>query len=668
MAGGIILGLSSSQNWAIMPIEMETSNRNIKVTVFKSLVVACFGLLALQTWQLQIAQGERYLQEADRNRFRLVSIDAPRGIINDREGRLLARNIPSFTVSIVPADLPEEAEGFVFQRLSTLLEIPVSSHDAEAKRAPSIDRRFLSDQEEHQPEPQVKELVQAGRETPFIPVPVKSNVSREIAFVIEEERLQLPGVIVEIEPLRDYVSSTLVSHVIGYVGHIPEQEVETYVGRRDSDYDANDMVGLAGVELTFEDELRGRKGRRHIEVDVTGREMRTIGSPVEPVAGHNLVLTIDLDLQAAVDRALQKGIAKARSDSGVAIVMNPQTGEILAMVSLPSYDNNLFIGGISEEDYAQLSEDPRHPLVNHAISGLYPPGSTFKVVTAVAGLEEGIVDRGSVIFCPGTIWIPHRFAPDNPELAQPFKCWYENGHRSLSMVEAIAQSCDIYFGVLAGGYGEFEGLGQEALHDYALLFGLGEPTGIDLPGESTGLVPDETWKRLAYGETWVTGDTYNVAIGQGFILATPLQMLNATAAIANSGRLYRPQLVREVRDVPGEIVKPFARELIRELPVSPETIGMVRQGMRGAVTHGTAWRANLGGVAVAGKTGTAEYPGRRDWEGNLPTHAWFTAFAPFDDPEIALVVFVEGGKEGSTVAVPIAAEILAYYFSVPIPE
>jgi penicillin-binding protein 2 len=649
---------------------MEAKERNIKVMIFRAVVIASFALLSFQTWQMQIVQGEQYLQQADGNRFRLLSIDAPRGIIYDRNGLLLAGNIPSFTVSIVPADLPEEEEDRVFQRLSALLEIPMSSHDVDVgyREPPSVDDHYLSDAQEYQPEPQMKELVQAGRTTPFIPVPVKSNVPRDTSFIIEEERLEWPGVIVQVEPLREYISSTLMSHVLGYVGHIPEQQIESYVDRRDADYDANDIVGLTGVELTFEDELRGRKGQRHIEVDITGREIRAIGSPMEPVPGHNLILTIDLDLQAVVEEALQEGITRAKSQSGVAIAMNPQTGEILAMVSLPSYDNGLFVGGISEEDYAQLSEDPRRPLVNHAISGLYPPGSTFKIVTAVAGLEEGIVDRRSVLFCPGTIWIPHRFAPDNPELAQPFNCWAQDGHRSISMVEAIAQSCDIYFGMLAGGYREFEGLGQEALDNYALLFGLGQPTGIDLPGENAGLAPDETWKRLTYGETWVTGDTYNVAIGQGFILATPLQILNATAAIANGGKLYRPQLVREIKDVEGNVVRPFKPELIRELPVSSETIAIVRQGVRGAVTHGTAWGANLGEVAVAGKTGTAEFPGRRDWEGNLPTHAWFTAFAPFDDPEIALVVFVEGGGEGGIVAVPIAAEILSYYFGVPMPE
>jgi penicillin-binding protein 2 len=472
-------------------------------------------------------------------------------------------------------------------------------------------------------------------------------------------------VTVEIEPLREYISGTLFAHITGYVGHIPEQDLDSYLDLADADYDQNDVVGLTGVELTYEDDLRGDKGQRHVEVDVTGREIQTIGPQVEPVPGHNLVLSLDADLQATITEILEKGIRDAGSDSGVAVAMDPRTGEILAMVSLPSYDANLFIGGIDEEDYAQLSEDPRHPLVNHAISGQYPPGSTFKIVTASAGLEEGTVTPSSVIFCPGTIWIPHRFAPDNPELAQPFNCWLQTGHRSISMVEAIAQSCDIYFGVLAGGYGEFEGLGQAALHEYSQYFGLGKPTGVDLPGETAGLVPDETWKRLTYGETWVTGDTFNAAIGQGFILTTPLQILNATAAVANGGELYRPQIVREIRDADGNLVRAFTPDLIRKLPVSPETIEIVRRGMRGAVTHGTAMAANLGGVAVAGKTGTAEFPGKRDWEGNLPTHAWFTAFAPFDDPEIALVVFVEGGGEGSVVSVPVAAEILSYYFNLP---
>jgi penicillin-binding protein 2 len=641
---------------------------NIKVIVFRAFVVFAFAFLAFQTWQLQIVQGGEYVEKSERNRYRLQSIDAPRGVIYDREGHLLAGNVPSFAVSIIPADLPEEDEEFVFQQLSDLLGVPISIHDRPVDDTGDLDWRYLSEDKDYEPEPQIAERVQAGRDAPFIPVRVKSDVPREVAFRIEEERLSLPGVIVEIEPLRQYISGTLFAHLTGYVGHIPEQALDSYLGQRDADYDPNDVVGLTGVELIYEDQLRGLKGQRHIEVDVTGREMQTVGSPIEPVPGDNLILTVDADLQAMVTDALQSGISKAGSESGVVIVMDPGTGEILAMVSLPSYDPNLFVGGISSEDYRQLSEDPRHPLVNHSISGQYPPGSTFKIVTASAGLEQGIVTPQSVIFCPGTVWIPHRFAPDNPDLAQPFNCWLKDGHKSISLVEAIAQSCDIYFGLMAGGYGEFQGLGQEALHNYGLYFGLGEPTGIDLPGETMGLIPDETWKRLTYGETWVTGDTYNAAMGQGFILTTPLQILNATAALANGGDLFRPTVVREIKDAEGNVVRPFTPHLIRKLPVSAETISLVRSGMRAAVTHGTAWGANLGGVAVAGKTGTAEFPGARDWEGNLPTHAWFTAFAPFDDPKIAVVVFVEGGGEGSLTAVPIAAEIIAHYFGLPVPD
>ncbi len=647
---------------------MQIKERDIRILIFRAFVVAAFALLALQSWRLQIVQGEQYREQSERNRFRLRALDAARGVIYDRNGRLLAGNVPSFAVSIVPADLPDEEEEYVFQRLSTLLDIPVSVDDLETGNVPFAERHPPAGEGEYEPEPQMMERVHAGRATPLIPVRVKSDVPRDIAFIIEEERLELPGVFVETEPLREYISSTLASHVVGYVGHIPEQEVETYLSLPDADYDANDIVGLTGVELTLEDQLRGRKGHRHVEVDVTGREIRTIGTPVEPVPGHNLVLTIDVNLQEVADGALRTGLAAAGSESGAVAAMDPRTGEVLALVSLPSYDNNLFIGGISAEEYARLSEDPRHPLVNHAISGQYPPGSTFKIVTAAAGLEEGIVDRYSLLYCPGTIWIPHRFAPEDPDLAQPFKCWATAGHRALNIVSALVQSCDIYFGELAGGYGEFEGLGHEALADYATLFGLGRPTGIDLPGESSGLVPDATWKRLTYGETWVTGDTYNAAIGQGFILATPLQMLNATATIANGGNLYKPQIIREIRDAGGNVVRPFAPHLIRTLPLSDETVRIIGEGLLGAVAYGTGGEARLPGVAVAGKTGSAEYPGQRDWEGNLPTHAWFTAFAPFDDPQIALVVFIEGGGEGGLVAAPVAAQILSYYFNVPLPE
>ncbi|HUV74706.1 MAG TPA: penicillin-binding transpeptidase domain-containing protein, partial [Anaerolineae bacterium] len=334
---------------------MEPRQTNIKLLIFRAFVVTAFAVLAFQTWQLQIVQGDGFVEMAEHNRFRLQTIDAPRGVIYDREGRLLVGNVPSFTVSIVPADLPEEDQEYVFEQLSALLDVPISIHDQAASGADDVDQRYLTEDREYEPEPQMMERVEAGRETPFIPVQVKSSVPRDIAFVIEEERLELPGVIVELEPLRQYISGTLFAHITGYVGHIPEQDLGSYVDRRDADYDPNDVVGLTGVELTYEDQMRGTKGHRHVEVDVTGRELRSIEAPIEPVPGHNLVLTLDAELQAAVTDFLQRGIKKAGSESGVAIVMNPQTGEILAMVSLPSYDPNLFIGGISGEEYSSLS-------------------------------------------------------------------------------------------------------------------------------------------------------------------------------------------------------------------------------------------------------------------------------------------------------------------------
>jgi penicillin-binding protein 2 len=362
---------------------------------------------------------------------------------------------------------------------------------------------------------------------------------------------------------------------------------------------------------------------------------------------------------------------------GVAIAMNPQTGEILGMVSLPSYDSNEFASGISVSAYRKLQENPNHPLVNHAISGQFPPGSTFKIIVASGALEEKVITADTRHYCGGILWLPNRFYPEDPSLAQPFYCWihhdYHGHHGSLSLESALGQSCDIYFYQVGGGYrDDFGGLGEELLGYYSELFGMGSTTGIDLLGEAPGLVPTVKWKRVNYSESWVTGDTYNMSIGQGFVLATPLQVLNSAAAIANGGTLYRPQLVREVIDSEGNIIKAFAPDVIRKLPISAKNIDLVRQGMHAAVngSGATAWAINVPGVTVAGKTGTAEFfidrnkdriPDR-DREGNLPTHAWFVAFAPYKDPEIAVVVFVFGGGEGSATAVPIANDILNHYF------
>jgi penicillin-binding protein 2 len=619
-----------------------------RLSVLRLALILLFGGLTLRLWRLQIVEADRYRAWADQNRFRLVSTGAPRGVIYDRQGRILARNIPSFSAEIVPAYLPQDS-GPRRQALARLAELLCSSPEADSPKADcSLSVASLED------------LLEDATLAPFRPVVVAQDIDQDTAFIITEEHLNLPGVHLRITPIRQYMEGPLTAHILGYVGRIPAENVKEYLALG---YDPHlDRVGLTGVEYTLEEKLKGRKGQKYIEVDVAGREMRTVGVVQGADPGHNLILALDLELQRATEEALKAGMAEVESTSGSAIVLNPQTGEVLALVALPNYDNNLFAGGISVQDYKRLAEDPEHPLVNHAIGGQYPPGSIMKPIVASAGLGAGVISLQNRLGCQGTLWLPNRYLPDDPEMAQPFFCWLRRGHGALNIVEALAQSCDIFFYQLGGGFGEFQGIGLERLAEYAGRFGLGQPSGIALTGETAGLVPTSKWKRLNYAESWTTGDTYNISIGQGFILATPLQMVNATAVVANGGTLYRPQIVYEVRTADGRLARPFRPEVIRQVGVSPQHMELVREGLRGAVAWGTARRADLSEVTVAGKTGTAEFPGPRDEEGNLPTHAWFTAFAPYEEPEIALVVFVAGGGEGSSTAVPIAADILRHYF------
>ncbi len=397
-------------------------------------------------------------------------------------------------------------------------------------------------------------------------------------------------------------------------------------------------------------------------------------------------MTIETGLQEAVSQALAEGMASVGSQEGVAIVLKPTTGEVLAMVSLPSYDNNEFVGTIDPVVHQSFLDDPLKPMFNRAVSGTYPPGSIFKIIPAAGSLADGVITRDTVIHDPGTIYLPNENVINNPalamELAQPFVCWLERGHEGETVVDAIAHSCDVFFYEVGGGYlEEFDGLGIDALSKWATAFGLGERTRIRLPGEATGHVPTRQWKRLAWQQTWVTGDTYNMSIGQGYLIVTPLQILNATTAIANGGVIYEPQVVFQVQDATGHVKTAFEPRILRHVNVPPEYLDIVAEGMLGATTwpDGTA---NLvfrdSPVPVAGKTGTAEYceryikedgtpDCRTDEEGNQLTHAWFTAFAPYENPEIALVVFVHGNKEsviqGSEVAAPIARRIIDYYFS-----
>lgn len=651
----------------------ETGGIKLRLAIYRGLVTVVFVALVGQLWRLQTMEGEYYRQAADTNRFRLQSNPAPRGVVYDRRGHLLVRNMPRISVSIIPAYLPEDEieRRDLLLRLGELIDMPMTTPPPDRLR-----RGLREPPPEAQPEAGILEILSEAEFAPYRPAVIKKGVDRQAALILEEEHLDWPGVVVQAEPVREYIHGPLTAHMLGYVGPIPSEWAEEYEAQG---YDPNrHLVGLSGIEYSFEQQLCGQDGQELVEVDIAGRQIGVVGEPKEAIAGHNLHLTLDLELQQAMEEILQQQLRTYYKKQGVAIAANPQTGEILGMVSLPSYDNNEFTGGISSKTLQALQEDVNRPLVNHAISGMFPPGSTFKLVAASGALEEEVVTTATRLYCGGILWLPNRYYPEDPSLAQPFYCWIHHGthgrHGSLGIISALGQSCDIFFYQVAGGYrDQFTGLGEERLGYYAELLGYGARSGIDLPGEAPGLVPDTKWKRVNYSESWVTGDTYNMAIGQGFVLATPLQVLNSAATIANGGTLYRPQLVRQVVDEKGNVVQAFAPDVIRNLPVSAENIEIIRQGMRAAVagSGATAWAINVPGVAIAGKTGTAEFfvdrnkdglPDR-DREGHLPTHAWFVAFGPYQDPEIVVVVFVFGGGEGSAVALPVANDILNYYFS-----
>jgi len=632
-----------------------------RVVILGLIILCVFAVFARRLWYLQFVRGEYYRGRADRQRLRAVTIPAARGIVYDRDGTSLVRNVPGFDVTLVPAYLPEDQDVAedVLIRLAMLLDMPYTT----AGGQPGAE----------EPEPGLRELVQAvPYSARYRPLVVVRGIERDTALLVAQEAMALPGVSVDVEPLRSYPYGPLVSQVLGYLLPIPEGSEDEYVAQG---YDlATDRVGVAGIEAIYEDELRGEKGQQIVEDDVLGRTIRIIEERAQPSPGNNIYLTIDLDLQGFVEEALQLGMTEPNVNSprGVAIAMHPQTGEILALVSLPTYDNNLFATGISARDWERLSDDPHRPLLNHAILDGLPPGSVFKVVLAAGALQDGVLTPYTRLSCPGRVVVPNKYYPNDPGRAQPFYCWYRSGHGSLDVVGAIAQSCDIFFYQVGGGFEEtgFEGLGVNRIAYYAELFGFGEPTGVELPAEVGGLVPSSSWKRLTVGESWSTGDTYNLSIGQGYLSVTPLQMLNAVNVVANGGALYRPTIVHHVTDPQGDVIRPFEPEIIRTLPISSEHWSLVQQGMEEVVASGTAPRARIEGLRVAGKTGTAQFCDDIALEIGIcgvgleqPTHAWFAAYAPVEEPELSVIVFLYNGGEGSTAAVPVVHDILEYYFS-----
>jgi len=601
-----------------------------KLFYLRLLIVALFAVLTLQLVRMQIFHGEAYSQRAETNRLRVLPVVPSRGLIYDRFGTPLVENVPSFSAAVVPADLPREEQDRVLAQLEPLLQVPA------AKMATDIEAHRKSND-------------------PFTPLVLKSDLSEETAFTLREMQSRLPGVKVVTEPVRRYTMGPLVAQILGYVGPIDESE---YSELRSSGYQLNDRVGKSGVEMTYESVLRGAVGHKQVEIDASGREIRTLDeTPAH--AGLSLTLTIDLDLQQKVTEILQQAMANG-SQNAAAVVLDVHTGEVLAMVSLPSFDNNLFSGNLSDEQLQTLLNDPGRPLLNHAISEMYPPGSIFKQVTGTAALQEGVATPSTTITSHGYITVPNQY---DPSIRYVFRDWSALG--TLDFYGGVAMSSDVYFYYLAGGYYEngkemFRGLGVENLARYARAYGLGSPSGIDLPGESPGLVPDPAWKESTLNEPWVTGDTYNMGIGQGYLATTPLQMALVTATIANGGDVLAPRVVEDVVDAQGNVVVPFQRTVRRQLPVDASNLEIFREAMRQAVSWGTAKDASVSGVQVAGKTGTAEF-GQPLADGTHETHAWFSGFAPFQDPQVSIVVFLEKGN-GARNAAPTAARILDYYF------
>jgi len=598
----------------------QQSRRLLMVSLSALLV---FLLLFMRLWYLQVISGQRYSELSEKNRIRYVPLAAPRGPLYDRNETLLIDNRPAFDISVLRQDVSEP--DLLFTRLSDYLQVPLE---------------------------ELRQRWKDGRRLPpYRPVRMAEDVDRQIMEVVREHAPELPGVLVEVHPLRAYPNRELAAHLFGYIGEITEENLQDLV---DKGYRAGDFIGKSGLEKVLEPYLRGSDGERLLEVDVRGKEMRSLRTR-DPIPGNRVFLTIDRELQKATEDAFG-------DQAGAAVALDTSTGEVLALVNRPSFDPAQFARGISPEEWKSLLQNPRHPLQNKALRGQYPPGSTFKIVTALAALKAGVATARTKVDCEGAITIGNR----------EFRCWKKHGHGPTDLKKALRESCDVWF------YQVALDLGIDKLSEMAFALGLGEPTDILLEGEKGGLIPTRDWKHQRFNERWYDGETVIAAIGQGYVLATPLQLAVMTAAVANGGKVMRPQLVRRIEDMAGNEVFVQTAEVQREVPLSARNLAAVRKGLEAVVNepHGTGWRSKLNGIRVAGKTGTAQVVRRKSTEeeelqtGEDKTpyrfrdHALFVAYAPAEKPRIAVAVVVEHGSHGSTSAAPIAREMFRSYFHI----
>ncbi len=578
-------------------------------------IVACLALVLLvsKVFALTVVEGEKYQLASTQNSLRALVIPAPRGTIFDRFGKPLVYNVPSIDLVAVAADLPSDE-----QERTALKE--------RLQKEFGIERSFLDQTFDLLP-PQSTQGA-----------PLKEQLTQEETLRFLGKRDQYAGISLYKTTHRDYVDSAIFAHLMGYEGKIKPEELQEH-----PEYLLTDSIGKQGIEKSYEQVLRGKHGYQQAEVDALGHVKRELGI-INPLAGNDLILNIDADLQKKIYDSLEATLVKADANKAAAIAIDPRNGAVRAVVSLPSFDNNLFATGISQDDYQKLSTDESKPLFNRALSGEYPPGSTIKPVLASAALSEGVITPEQEIESRGGIQVGNFFFGD----------WKAHGFTDIR--RAIAVSSDVYFYSVGGGYGGVTGLGIERMKKYENLFGYGEVTGIDFPSEGNGFIPSPDWKKNKIGERWYIGDDYNSSIGQGYITATPLQILNSIATIANGGTLYAPRIGSSIKAADEKIIS-IESQVIRKDFIRSDILQVVREGMRETVTEGTAQSLKDLPVEVAGKTGTAQFGA------DHKTHGWFVSFAPYTNPELALIVLVEGqGTEETYNAVPVTKEVYQWYF------
>ncbi len=583
-----------------------------------AVIMVFFAVIFARVFHLQIVEGREYRQMSENNCIRIQTIEPSRGSIFDRNGLLLVDNRPAFDLCLIANNTH-----FVDQTLSRLCDY---SGIDETEAFSAWEKRKKS--------------------SPFRPLLIKPDINRNVLAAVEVHQFDLPGIVVRVTPRRNYIYDGSAAHLIGYLGEISAADLQKDALHV---YRGGDYIGKSGIERVYEEQLRGRRGGRQVEVDALGRVVRVIDR-VDAEAGLNVYLTIDHDLQRETEHLLS-GLA------GAVVALNPATGEILAMASSPTFEQNQFVTGMSDDAWQALMSNSHRPMINKAVSGSYPPASTFKIITAMAGLEEGVIHPQFSVYCPGRYRLGNRV----------FRCWKKYGHGQVNVIAAIEQSCDVFF------YQVGHKLGVDRIAEYAKKCGLGRPTGIDLPHENMGLVPSTAWKKRRYGTSWQKGETLSVAIGQGYDLATPLQLCVLTAAVANGGHLYRPVIVKKIVSPSGRLQSTGQlREQIGVLPVSEKNLKLIKRGLWQVVNgkKGTARLIQNETAPISGKTGTAQVVGRRKGatssdEENLPDHlkphAWFVGFAPADHPQIAVAVIIENGEHGSSSAAPVAAQVMTTY-------